>query len=525
MPKRTPVQRAPSNRRRQYRRRKLKPVEPKIERALRALFREHADTVSHLPEMDAALWQHVNRQYDQDSVRTVMLQYILDEKPAFPYFRVPRDDMINCFQRLRELYYKSADRITWHGIDGHMRVVEQHHDYKFGFHQVHRTSPSWAPVLDTLASKNTREKLIKSNAIAPFLDAPRINGLVTISAGHHFNAASNYFHLLERVKCSDHRPSVYEQWHTGDYLRGTLGTLWRLQSKRRPPHLSIQEYQKALRCGAYIASQFKPQNALTLHWLVQGKRVLDTSAGWGDRLCAFYATPHTKLYVACDPNDRVFRAYRLQCIAYERLLGCYEPKVTHDRVKGVFECVGVKHVVLYCAAAEDVPWVSRFLHTFDMFFTSPPYFNTERYAQCSECESSQSWSRYPTFESWKHTFMMPLMKKTASLMAPGGYMCLNMHDPRITNKKIRCPIVDDLLTMLTTSTCDGGAGLVYVGEVGMRLTQRVRALPREQLERYMKQCLVEPIWILQAPCKKNQNNNGCCPPPPRLCPWSRCLSS
>ena len=49
----------------------------------------------------------------------------------------------------------------------------------------------------------------------------------------------------------------------------------------------------AFRLGAYIATQFKPVVAKCFYEMTNAKTVLDTSCGWGDRLCGFYATKGT----------------------------------------------------------------------------------------------------------------------------------------------------------------------------------------------------------------------------------------
>ena len=58
-------------------------------------------------------------------------------------------------------------------------------------------------------------------------------------------------------------------------------------------------------------------------------KVLDTSCGWGDRLCGFYAS-NAKEYIGCDPNPNTYERYKKQCIEYERLLGNIEASIEEN---------------------------------------------------------------------------------------------------------------------------------------------------------------------------------------------------
>jgi hypothetical protein len=108
----------------------------------------------------------------------------------------------------------------------------------------------------------------------------------------------------------------------------------------------------------------------------------------------------TDLRIATDGMTSVFNVYKEQCVAYERILGCEPTLIEKDEY---FECVGKKTVKIWNLPSEDVEW-SLYTDTFDFYFTSPPYFETEKYASDTEMVDKQSWSRYNSFESWKTEF-------------------------------------------------------------------------------------------------------------------------
>jgi hypothetical protein len=61
--------------------------------------------------------------------------------------------------------------------------------------------------------------------------------------------------------------------------------------------------------GQYYCSQFKPLIAKSMYDTFQAKRVLDFSAGWGDRLVGFLASG-AESYVGIDPNSKLHEPYQ-----------------------------------------------------------------------------------------------------------------------------------------------------------------------------------------------------------------------
>ena len=122
------------------------------------------------------------------------------------------------------------------------------------------------------------------------------------------------------------------------------------------------------------------------------KTILDSSCGWGDRLAGFWASnAHT--YVGCDPNPETFQNYMSQCIFYEEALGnTWSNQIGDD----YFHFSGSKEVLIYLRASETMNWPHL---NYDLAFTSPPYFSTERYAE-GIAEEKQSWFKYDDFYDW-----------------------------------------------------------------------------------------------------------------------------
>ena len=63
----------------------------------------------------------------------------------------------------------------------------------------------------------------------------------------------------------------------------------------------------------------------------------------------------------------------------------------------------------------------------DFVFTSPPYFNQERYSH----NDAQSWVQYGTsLEAWVEGFLRPTVCTAMRSLPVGGYMALNVADVR-----------------------------------------------------------------------------------------------
>jgi hypothetical protein len=163
------------------------------------------------------------------------------------------------------------------------------------------------------------------------------------------------------------------------------------------------------------------------------------------------------------------------------MLGC-DTAVLQDKGNH-FICLGTKKVVIYNLPSEDMNW-SQYENTFDFYFTSPPYFETERYA--SNNSSTQSWSRYPTFESWKNDFFFPVNEKVFTALNDSAYMMINIIEPRIA-KGTRLNLCDDMVDHLI------GIGANYIGKIGMRMQARPHAI----VEAEKNSVFIEPIWVFR----------------------------
>jgi hypothetical protein len=172
--------------------------------------------------------------------------------------------------------------------------------------------------------------------------------------------------------------------------------------------------------GTQACSNFRPGFACKIYrdYAQPGDTVLDTSTGYGGRLVGFMASGIAGQYVGIDPNTET-HAGNLRMAAD---LGFA------DRVE------------LHNLPAEDVPH-EAVAGRCDFAFTSPPYFRKEHYSD----EPTQSWKRYPTGDSWRDGFLLPMLRLQFAALKLGKFAVVNIADVKI--KGTTYPLASWAVTM------------------------------------------------------------------------------
>jgi hypothetical protein len=298
----------------------------------------------------------------------------------------------------------------------------------------------------------------------------------------------------ERMKCSyDRSPSPITMWNDQTDLKQILSPIWRLHPDCGMP-LKNNLYIEGVRVGAYFATQFKPSVAKAFYDFTKSKKVLDTSSGWGDRMTGFFAS-NADEYYGMDPNGDLHENYHKMAVQYENWLGEENPKSEFG--DKWFSVEGKKKVKIYRSPAEDLPW-DEIPNDIDIMFSSPPYFATERYAEGSKFEGDQSWSRYNSYEEWRDGFYLPVMKKAFDKLSPGGWLMVNIMDPKVKGKRHKS--CDDLVNDLKE---------YFKGQIGMRIMARPKSLKsfegntheerKEKYDEWQAKWFVESVWCFQKP--------------------------
>ena len=263
------------------------------------------------------------------------------------------------------------------------------------------------------------------------------------------NQSSDYFHQVNRWMCdSINSPSPYRTWKTEKFRLTLLNALWTLKVDK----INNATMRMLIGMRKYIASQFRPSTAKTVYDYFGAKDVLDFSSGWGDRLAGFCAS-NAKSYFGVDPNHNLIDDYNKQVELYG---------------KG-------KDITLVCDCAEDVDYGDR---EFDTIFTSPPYFNIERYTQ----DDNQSFKRYKKIDAWLELFLYKSLKNAWTHLKKDGIMIINISDvySNHTINKI-CDPMNDYISTLPNAE--------YVGCYGYQMNKR----PNSKAHKIGVFC--EPMWV------------------------------
>ena len=295
------------------------------------------------------------------------------------------------------------------------------------------------------------------------------------------NNASNGFHIENRWKVDWTRtPSGWKTWQTVDGIKTIVRAFWSLEQVLTK--VDIQSIRMATTLRKYVASQFKPSIAKAFYDYFGSVNVLDFSAGWGDRLAGFYCGETTKSYVGIDPNTLNHPNYKRQVEFYKKHQTLFEEE---------------KKVDLICEPAEDVDY-SKYENYFDTIFTSPPYFNVEKYSD----EDTQSYIRYKNIDSWNKDFLHSTLAKVIFTLKSDGILAINIADVYSAKDKDYFDICNPMNDFIKSQ------GLHYFGCIGMEMTKRFNSggagnAKSEYFKEYLKDktkhtknvAFGEPIWI------------------------------
>lgn len=164
-------------------------------------------------------------------------------------------------------------------------------------------------------------------------------------------------------------------------------------------YMSDSDLRKAVRSysGVQRVSNFRPSAAAAIydHYCEPESVVWDMSAGFGGRLIGAIRSGKVKTYIGNDPSTPTFQGLLKMALDFP-LIDIQLENFGSEEFKPNKEI--------------------------DVCFTSPPYFNTERYTD----EPTQSYQKFPEVESWNEGFLRQTIKNCKEVLKPNGKMILNV---------------------------------------------------------------------------------------------------
>ncbi len=170
---------------------------------------------------------------------------------------------------------------------------------------------------------------------------------------------------------------------------------------KRGSYISDGGIRKALRnyTNVQSVSNFRPSVAKMIYEKYGGHSVYDPCMGFGGRLLGAITSNNVMEYVGCDPSVKT----------YEGLVKMVK-NLSHIKD-------GFKAELNNCGSEEFVE-----NKKFDLVFTSPPYFDTEKYSD----EETQSYKKFPKYELWINGFLKPMIENSISMLKNNGYFIINV---------------------------------------------------------------------------------------------------
>ena len=298
------------------------------------------------------------------------------------------------------------------------------------------------------------------------------------------NKSSNYFQQDNRWSVDGSvSPGPQRTWESKKFMTSLMGSAYSLKL----PKINRNVLRTMIGLRKYICAQFKPNVAKVLYDKLGSENILDFSAGWGDRLAGFYASETSEYYLGIDPRKENHPIYEEQAEFYHKHMTVFEVQKKCNFIE---------------SPAEEVDF-TKYKDFFDTVFTSPPYFNVERYSY----DETQSWVRHKEINEWNENFLQKTLKNLWCSVKRGGYLLVNISDVYSNSKWSTdrgwleiCNPMNDFLSTFTDSEYQGCIGMELAkrpnsGGAGTAKSDDYTEEALKKAEETKDKTFCEPIWI------------------------------
>ena len=216
---------------------------------------------------------------------------------------------------------------------------------------------------------------------------------------HALGLAWSYFPHWVEVQCGNSKMKPIEYWNDDTKLKEIIRKTWNWHLKHSDGRFTLNRLRQNFKIygGNQTVSNFRPSAAKYIYNTYGGDVVWDMSCGWGGRLIGFL-TSNCKTYIGTDPSEKT----------YEGLV----------RLNKELNFYG-KNIILHKLGSEDFIPEKESL---DLCFTSPPYFDTEKYSD----EDTQSYKKFTTPHTWIEGFLKQTMANCHIGLKKEGKLLLNI---------------------------------------------------------------------------------------------------
>jgi len=218
---------------------------------------------------------------------------------------------------------------------------------------------------------------------------------------HGLSLAWSYHPHWVDVACGSQTESPIERWNDDKVLKTVIRKTWKWQLKHGNGTFTLNRLRQNFKIygAAQTVSNFRPSAAKYIYNTYGNKNgvIYDPSMGWGGRMLGFLSSD-CKKYIGTDPSTKTFTGIL--------------------KMKNELN-ISNKEIELHNLGSEIFRPKYEEL---DLVFTSPPYFDTERYAD----EPSQSYNQFPTMNNWVNGFLRKTFENCFYGLKPGRFMLINI---------------------------------------------------------------------------------------------------
>ncbi|MGL5328957.1 MAG: DNA methyltransferase [Peptostreptococcaceae bacterium] len=248
-----------------------------------------------------------------------------------------------------------------------------------------------------------------------------------------------YFPHWVNVKCGSETNSLLDNWNNDNKLKTLIKKTYKWQLKHGNGIFTINRLRQNSKVylNKQSVSNFRPTVAKYIYNTYGNNGIVwDMSCGWGGRLFGFLSSNCNK-YIGTEPSK----------LTYEGLV----------KLKEDYNYIN-KDIEINCIGSEDFSLLNNEV---DLCFTSPPYFDTEKYAD----EETQSYIKFPSKNEWLEGYLHKTISNCYLALKTGGYMIINIANTKnftdIENETIRLAIEDgfeheDTLNLILSSISGKG---------------------------------------------------------------------
>jgi hypothetical protein len=219
--------------------------------------------------------------------------------------------------------------------------------------------------------------------------------------------------------------------------------------------------------------------------------IYDPSAGWGGRILGALSVDDRNIhYIGNDPNTEN-QIPEIGKTRYE-----YLAEFFNNKVPGAANPFWghANSYEIFTTGSEIIHLDEKFQKykgTLDFVFTSPPYFDRERYSD----DETQSFKKFNSYESWRDGFLRPTLTTAFEYLRNDRYICWNIADIKVGPDKF-FTLEQDSIDILTELGCEyrGKLRMTMSPMTGMDLSKAKNSMKIEgQSYKY------EPIFIFYKP--------------------------